>query len=324
MATLTADQSNIVPQFAALKDGDTLQLQGTILDWRPTRRVFATPVTIDATQAKVGGISGALCEGMNWQLGEVTLGAKFFHGIRMDNSKRLRFEGVRCAGGSMDLKAAGLRMISCSHVELHDTELSNLLNGVVFGECTDVVVNKLTVSKLGSDGLDLFGVMRARVTNVRGSDFTPYMSSHPDLIQLASQKDKIRTTDIHISDVKGWGSTQGVTAFNHPEVGQQGFGVVVIEDVDLELMYPQGCAVYDCDDLTLRNVTTRTAEGSKYQCRINVFGAGKLTRQGCATLAGAGKPAEIDADWNDPRIPTLEQVFTADQARALRAWGTKL
>lgn len=150
-------------------------------------------------------------------------------------------------------------------ITIEDALFTNATRGLVIGRSEDIVLKRLTLKGLRSDGINLALSRRIQLSDIHCSEFSPVPPDHPDCIQAWSRPDMPPTADIAIQNVVVKGRMQGVFFGNHTRNGVDdgGFDRISIRGADVATTYLNAVAVFDCRNCTIvGNVVASLPESS--------------------------------------------------------------
>ncbi len=206
MTITPTDGAHLLTALKAAAGGDTLLIQGVAIVPAQTFKLLA----FDPPIRLIGG---------QWA------GARFSgcSGITIESA---RFEGP--AGHGLQFDAG------CKNIQVRLTSLTGFGNAIVIDHSSDVLIEYCEITQHTDDGID--GANCQRVTVRHNTIHNPNWDGirHPDAIQFWSTDPASVTTDITIQDnVVNHPMEQGVTLFDKPANGGQGFDRIVIDGNDI-------------------------------------------------------------------------------------------
>lgn len=254
--TLNATPATIAANISAALPGDTIVLApGNYGRISIANRNWSSPITIDATQAKLllsvvnssgadvkgGGYSGALGAG---QAG---------YAISVTNSHHLTFSAPK---------------------------ISNSQRAMVLDHSHHIAITAPDMTGMIVDGIDLSS---SQFVNIDGARCTAFVTgpAHPDCIQGWSRPGGI-TSDIKITNTfMDSPVTQGISFFNHIRNGVDdgGFDRISVDTATLRGNMTNGVAMSACRACSIKNVTLITIPGSRYKMSVRVAG-GSVAQSG--------------------------------------------
>lgn len=253
--------------------------------------VSATPATMPAVLAAARpGDRIVMAPGMYEPV--VILDRQFSPPLTLDAGKarfRLairRSSGVRVIGGelgpalgkdpenTMKLGPLGYAA-SVSHssdVGFSGTIFADAVRGLTIGKSSDVTVDRATLTRLKTDGIDIALSRRVTVTNSTCTDFTPRPGDHPDCIQMWSRPEEPPTSDVVLRGNTARGAMQGFSGFNHVRKGVDdgGFDRITIENNTVYGTYPHGVALFAGRDSRITGNKTRALPGGRWRVGVNI------------------------------------------------------
>lgn len=221
-------------------------------------RTFDPPVTIDASRARVAGVSLRGVQGLRWKGGTV----------------------VAPEGRHPSHPTQGYAVVAhrSSDLTFEDMRVTEAGRAFVFGRSHGITLRRIDISGVRAEGVNLGISDRALIEDVRCSDFTPNPKTrdesgkvirdgdHPDCIQAWTAKDSPPMTDIVVRRVTARGQMQGIFMGNRGRRGTgAGYSRVLIEDNDIEVTYPNGIYLSAATDSVIRNNRVATMPGGRYQ-----------------------------------------------------------
>jgi hypothetical protein len=292
MAVLVATPANVVAQLAAAKPGDTVQLVGAFDHVALKNRVFSPPLTLDLTQATLVNLHLDAAQGVTIQGGVFKakpgdwLGALYVGG---------HCAHVKISGVTIDASGGpGVTFRDSMDCSLESSRIDNTRVGVTVMNVDGFSVVGNTLVGMSADGVDVYSCWLGRVTHnvICGSHATD--DAHRDGIQLGDTiAGAAPSSDIEVAYNLIHGDTQGVTSFR-PNPGHLR---ISIHDNMVVGSQPQGIALYDGQNSTVKNNHVHTLPGALNRTSVNVVG-GNTAACGNTASAGAGKAA-----WADGACP---------------------
>lgn len=303
MTTLTATQATLKTALDAAQPGDVLKLQGEFnypatapLRWG--NKTYSTPVVIDASGAKAS----------NWYLGNIE-GVEFvggeWKGLRIDNGRRLGFEGVRGQGTGLE---TGLWINRGNRVSVRRSQFSDLLFAIRYDMVDDVETLESQFTRLRSDAARHGECHRVRFNRNACLAAVPTDGAHPDGAQFWSRATSLPACDIEVCDNLIVGMTQGIFLGNHVRTYKAGTkladGTVlsvdtVLDDGGFDRVniarnriiggYSQAICVGGGRDVRVIGNHVSTYEGAENQAMINLNNCTGLVRTGNLIDAGDGR-----------------------------------
>lgn len=256
VAPVTTAPANIQATIAAAKPGDTITLAPGNYD-RITiaNRNWSSPITIDATQAKLL-LSISNSSGIN-----VIGGA---------------FSGALGAGQA----GYAISVVKSHHLTFSAPKISNSQRAIVLHQSHHIGITAPDISGMIVDGIDLSS---SQFVTIDGARCTAFVTgpAHPDCIQGWSRPGGI-TSDVKITNsFMDSPVTQGLTFFNHIRNGVDdgGFDRISIDTATLRGNMTNGVAMSFCRACSIKNVTLITIPGSRYKMSVRVSG-GSVTQSG--------------------------------------------
>ena len=256
LVALAATPANFAQKLAVVRGGDTLVLApGNYVEVAFRKRDFSPPLTIEAGTARfrfvaenssgirvVGGILGpALGDDPEntWKLGPLGYAAK------VTRSRDIGFNG---------------------------TTFADAVRGLVIHQSTDIKIDRGTLTRLKSDGINISSSQRVTVNRSTCTEFSPRKGDHPDCIQMWSRPGWAPTGNVTLTNNVSKGEMQGFTGFNHVRNGVDdgGFDNIVIENNRITGTYPQGIALGMARNSRVVGNTTRTLPGARWRVNVNV------------------------------------------------------
>ncbi|WP_375290995.1 hypothetical protein [Qipengyuania sp.] len=245
--TLRATPESFPAVAKAAKGGDTIILDRSrqFGDVRLPPANHAVPVTIDATGTKLTSLTIRGTSGWKWVGGTIDapLPPKAWVTVMIDGAKRIEVAGATLTGGQTGV--------------------------LVTRGSEDIVLRENIATGLRSDGFNIATATRVSLIGNTCKDFKPIPpvfqgkkmikdGTHPDCIQIWSEKGKPPTSDIAIIGNRIGGGMQGITNFGAlpPER-------VRIWDNDIEMSgFWWAIAMKGTKEADIRNNTVRTLPGS--------------------------------------------------------------
>lgn len=116
--------------------------------------------------------------------------------------EKLAFEGGRVVGRRTpnDRWGYGIKAKDVRGLSVRGMRLSTLRRCMGFGECDDLEVVDNDLWDIGTDGIDLGGIIRGLIARNYIADFYPIEKDHPDAIQIMQIKDNRGCDELKILD----------------------------------------------------------------------------------------------------------------------------
>jgi hypothetical protein len=246
IAMIAASPTSLEMTISRARAGDTIRLAPG--DYGPVAvrdRHWERPVTIEAQDA----VMVLNLEGVN---GLIIRGGKF--------------------GPALDNRGYAALVRSSSQISFAGSSFVDAKHGLVIDRSNNVTVDSVTLSGMTADGINIASSQHVRISKSRCTDFNPSPGAHPDCIQLWSRPATGITSDITLTDNVSTGNMQGFSAFNHVRGGVDdgGFDRIVMRGNTVQGMYPQGVAVYDCRNCTVRGNRTSRLPGARWRVSVNI------------------------------------------------------
>ena len=239
---------------AALVPGATITLAGSCNRVVIPSKVYSPPVTIDASAATVHGLAINRASGVTWIGGKVEGGA----------------DGIIGIGAS----GYGVQIAGSRQIIVQRAVVSGWARAIVVTASTDFVLDRITMTGLRTDGIDIALSKRGRVTNSTCADFAPAPGDHPDCIQMWSRPGGI-TSDILIAGNSAKGAMQGFSGFNHIRNGVDdgGFDRIAIRDNEVQSTMSQGTGLGSCRDCVVTGNQYITLPGAPHVTNLTIVGS---------------------------------------------------
>ncbi len=256
LAVIAATPSTMPDRLAAARPGDRIVMgpgmyEPVIIEGRD----FAPPLTLDAGKARfrlvVRKSSGVRVIG--GELGPAL-------GADPENTYKIGPNGYAATvSQSRDVGFSG-------------TIFADAVRGLTIGRSSDVTVDRATLTRLKTDGINISLSRRVTVTNSSCTEFTPRPGDHPDCIQMWSRPEAPPTSDIVLRGNTARGTMQGFTGFNHVRKGVDdgGFDRITIENNTVYGTYPHGVALFAARDSRVVGNKTRPLPGSRFKVGVNL------------------------------------------------------
>lgn len=307
---LPATPDNIAQVLASASPGDRIVLgPGLYENSRLPRRAFKPSITIDAANARIAGwyfrgTSGVTMTGGTYLTPTEQINPKsgkldYGRALRFDNAAAIKVINGRFVGpgkrGENPTEfgeGIGLFVVGVTDIEVTGNTFTGFRSGLAFSRVDGFKIINNTYTDMRSDGMQ-FGESRNGVIEGNTCQGTRIRDKeHPDCIQMWSRPTSLPTSDMVIRKNRMEGGTQGIGMFNHVRngVNDGGFDRIVIEDNDIDISFPQGIALYEGRDSTVRNNRVRTQPGARFMATINV--APEVQRCGNVIASAAGKPGK--------------------------------
>ena len=295
-AVLTADPTNLNAVFAAAQGGDTIKISGTFGAIWLQNRVFATRVTLDATNAVFANtLTIQNVTGLNvvrGTFGSETVAMRSTRSVIINNSDSIKFQANTFIGNGPTAGATanhGLMVRSSRNVDVSDGKFSNLMTGLGVLSSSNVRLDNSRFTAMTSDGINIADSHFVTATANSCSGTTPYAGAHPDCIQLWSLLGRPVQSDIALLRNYASGATQGFVSFD-PQAGG-GLRISMIGNI-VSTSFPQGLACYNCVDSVFTDNILETLPGALYQTRMNIIG-GSNNYIANNSIAAQGAPPTV-------------------------------
>lgn len=250
----------LASSISGLAPGETVVLpEGDHPHVRIINEKFDPPVTIDASNSKIKGIT-----------------LRNVSGITIKGGKVVAPEGKH---PSNSVRGYGISIRGSRNIALRDLQVSDAVRGVVLGTSEGVKIQKVKFHDLRSDGLNIALSRKVLVEDVECSDFSPipkqYDASgkmikdgdHADCVQAWSRPTQPPVSDVVVRRVTARGDMQGIFFGNHIRKGVDdgGYDRILIEDNDIKVQSPHGITLSYARDSIVRNNLVDTMPGGKHQ-----------------------------------------------------------
>lgn len=250
--TLNATPSTIAANISAAQPGDTVVLTGTT----PTiitinGRKWSPPINLDASAATMRGLV-----------------IKSSDGIRIKGGTFPLANGAGPAGYAIWAQQS-------SNIYLYKPDITGARVAILFDRVTDSEIFGATIQKQITDGIDLPGSKRVKVSYTRCTLSVGNLA-HPDCIQIWSRPGMI-TQDITLDHNYCKGNSQCFTGFNHVRNGinDGGFDRLTITNNIAVSLYPQSIVYAAVRDGTFTGNIAYTMKGAQWQARFSAGCSGK-------------------------------------------------
>lgn len=245
----TVTPATLAGALADAKGGETLTLAaGDYGVVTLPARAFEPSLTIDATNARITGVSVAKSSGVAIDGGIVT-GEGRRYAVDIRDAQKIRIANMRISGA---------------------------MRGIVVSKSRDVTLIGNVLDGLRSDGINIALSHQVRVEANQCRNFRPQMpefddagvmirdGDHPDCIQAWSRPTAPPTSDLVIVNNVAEGHMQGVFLGNHVRNGVDdgGFDRVEIRGNRMKLSMPNGIAAAGLRGAVIRDNVIETIPGS--------------------------------------------------------------
>ena len=239
---------------ASLAAGATIILTGSCDRVVIPAKTYSPPVIVDASDATVHGLAVNHASGVTW------IGGKVLGGTN----------GIVGRGAS----GYGVQIAGSQHVIVQRAVVSKWARGIVVTASMDFVLDRITMTGLRTDGIDIALSQRGKVTNNTCTDFAPTAGDHPDCVQMWSRPEGI-TSDILIAGNRAIGQMQGFSGFNHIRNGVDdgGFDRIIIRDNEVQSTMSQGTGIGSCRSCVITGNRYITLPGASHVTNLNIFGS---------------------------------------------------
>jgi hypothetical protein len=255
LAVISATPADIGPRLSSARAGDTVTFApGNYGEVAIRDRAFDPPLTLQAGKARfrlvIDKSSGIRVVG--GELGPAL-------GDNPNDTGRL---------GKLGYAA---NVIQSQDIGFSGTAFTDAVRGLVIDRSSHITVDRATLTRLITDGINIALSHHVTVTNSTCSDFTPRPADHPDCIQMWSRPTAPPTSDIVLRGNVARGTMQGFTGFNHVRngVNDGGYDRIVIEDNEVYGTYPQGVSIANARDSVIRRNKTRAIAGARGRVSVN-------------------------------------------------------
>ncbi len=256
LAVIAATPATMPAQLAAARPGDRIVMApGSYEPVTIVNRAFSPPLTLDAGKARFRLV-------IRKSSGIRVIGGELGPALGSDPDNTFKLGPL----GYAALVAAS------SDVGFSGTIFADAVRGMTIAQSSDVTVDRATLTRLKTDGIDIALSRRITVTNSTCTDFAPRPGDHPDCIQMWSRPDAPPTSDIVIRGNTATGEMQGFSGFNHVRNGVDdgGFDRITIENNTVHGTYPHGVALVAGRDSRIVGNKTRTLPGARWRVSVNV------------------------------------------------------
>ena len=271
-AIFNATSSNLQRVFTAAGAGDTINLFGNFGKMGLTDRSFATPLIINARNARFKGtLDVSNVRGLAFTGGTFGSTTKTWQNagtIRVEDSSNIVFTSLKMIGDGKG-KARGITFRDSDNVGLYDSTFNGFRSAAGVNNVTQGRISGNRVTASTSDGFNIVNSHFITASNNICSGGKPSFGAHPDCIQLWSIYGEPVQSDIRLLNNKAYGHTQGFTSFDPARGG--GLRIEMSGNY-VSSTLPQGIACYACVDSRFTNNVLVSARGASYQTRLNVIG----------------------------------------------------
>lgn len=254
LAVLAATPATLVQTIAAAKPGDTIKLvAGTYPAIEIRSRTWNPPLTVDASEAQIGGVYVTSTSGLTWRGGAIV-------GTSMKDGFPTGY-GFHGGGNSSNLTVYGVRF-------------SKLRMGVAMGNVNGLKVTGNWFSEMSADGINISMSRNVVIDRNACSEFVTSPGSHPDCIQLWSRPANPPTADIKVTNNSAIGAMQGIGLFDHVRGGvpDGGFDRITIRGNTVLNTYGMGIAVTNCRDCVVRDNDVNSLPNYMNRAQLNISG----------------------------------------------------
>lgn len=309
MSILTPTPATLKATLDAAQPGDVVALKGPFAfdpakPFRWGNRTYATPLVIEAAEAQVSNLYLGNIEGVEVRGGQ-------WCAVRIDNGRRLGFEGIRGQGTGLE---TGLWINRGHHVSVRRSQFSDLMFAIRYDMVDDLETVESQFTRLRNDAARHGECHRAKFNRNAVLGSVPVQGAHPDGAQFWSRATSLPACDIEVCDNLIVGMTQGIFLGNHQRTYRAGTkladGTVLAVDTLLDDGgfdrvtiarnriiggYSQAIDVGDGRDVKVTDNRVSTYEGAENQAMINLPRCTGLVRTGNIIDAGDGRRAIRDA-----------------------------
>ena len=311
--TRTATPASLASVLQAARDGDVIVLsKGVYKSVRIAGRTFRKPLVLDARAATIEGflardVAGLEIRGGNFRLSPSTVNPKNGKtnagiGLRFAQARNIKIGDISVIGPGAPPGAKvgpfgdglGIQINRGEGIEIARSQFVGLRTGIGVARISDFRFLNNRFAALRADGINAGEVRKGLIEGNECRDTRVSGPEHADCIQLYSRPSSPPTADVVIRKNRARGHMQGIGIFNHVNKGVNdgGYDRILIEDNDIEVLFPNGIALMDSRDSIIRNNRVRTADGAKHRTDIRFRGEPK--RCGNTVAAGAGRPGVVD------------------------------
>lgn len=273
-ASFTATNANFQAIFAQARDGDTIILRGNFDGIKISNRSFATPVKIDARQARFNGtvalrnVNGLEFTGGTY--GSTKSAWQNAGTIRVEKSSNISFTQPRLFGNGLG-RARGMTFSESQNLSVTGGIFSGFRLAIGAVSSTDGFFANNKITKSTSDGINIANSHRFTAQYNSCSGTRPSAGAHPDCIQLWSLAGNPVQSDIQLLYNIATGATQGFTSFDAARGG--GLRISMIGN-RVDTSFPQGIACYACFDSIITDNVLTTQPGARWRTSLNIVGGG--------------------------------------------------
>lgn len=256
LAIVTATPATMPSVLASASSGDRIVMApGTYDQVQIVNRNFSPPLTLDAGKARFRLL-------IRESSGVRVIGGELGPALGKDPENTLRIGPLGYAA----------QVSSSRDVEFSGTIFADAVRGLTIGRSSDIKVDRATLTRLKTDGIDIALSRRVTVTNSTCTDFSPRPGDHPDCIQMWSRPKLPPTSDIILRGNTARGEMQGFSGFNHVRKGVDdgGFDRITIENNTVYGTYPHGVALFSGRDSRIVGNKTRSLPEARWRVTVNV------------------------------------------------------
>ena len=214
---VVATPASFTAALAALRPGDTLQLEG----------VFTTRLSLrdrDFDGVLVDGSRATLLEGIQLRnvhnisfhaltLGSSDVGTVNLFAALVDRSTHVSFSEATVLGNG-DASGTGMRIINSQFVTVRDSLFDRNVDGITLITSPDSLLTNNRFTNGGSDGMKIVDSQRIIASHNSCTNFQPLPGVHPDCIQFWSKAGKPLQSDIYVLNNLLIGDQQGFASFD--------------------------------------------------------------------------------------------------------------
>lgn len=214
--TVVMTATNVNAALAALRPGDTLQMEGLFANRVSfVNRDFAG-VRVDASRATLpegmalNNVQNIAFHGGTW--GRTDTETRDWFAIRITNSSHVSLEGATVIGTN-NSRGSGVVSTRSQNITIRDSLFTGHVTGIVADTNRDALFTRNQFRNGASDGIQIMNSQRAILSENTCTEVVMTPGAHADCIQLWSVAGQPLQSDIYLLNNVAIGDMQGFASF---------------------------------------------------------------------------------------------------------------
>lgn len=233
LALITVNAATLPAALDKLQPGDTLVLKGEFPRIVLPKRNFSPPITIDARDARVAGVTMADVGGVTWRGGSIT--AKFGPDV-------------------VAMPSYGFGLMRASKIRIEGSKITDANRGIAIIKSNDVVMSGIEIVDVSVDGIDVASSHDVTLERSKIGPFkAPFETSNgTGLVHADGFQAWNGCTGLRIVDNVFEGKMHGISDFGNPKLSTWNVGTV-IERNHMKIANTHGISVMMTNGAIIRN-----------------------------------------------------------------------